>query len=102
LLLDNDAGGRLRHAFIGIGFRERTEAYDFQAALHDHMKYPSISSIFWIYKNFIIYLIILLLFIFFQTEIMFFLNCFEDTWTKRKLQKRWNNITSKAPQLITV
>ncbi|KAG8477183.1 hypothetical protein CXB51_030962 [Gossypium anomalum] len=33
------AGGRLRHAFIGIGFRERTEAYDFQAALHDHMKY---------------------------------------------------------------
>lgn len=42
LLLDNDADGRLRHAFIGIGFRERTEAYDFQAALHDHMKYPSI------------------------------------------------------------
>jgi hypothetical protein len=33
------AGGRLRHAFIGLGFRERTEAYDFQAALHDHMKY---------------------------------------------------------------
>ncbi|KAG5233274.1 adaptin ear-binding coat-associated protein [Salix suchowensis] len=31
--------GRLRHAFIGIGFRERAEAYDFQAALHDHMKY---------------------------------------------------------------
>lgn len=40
LLLENHAGGRLRHAFIGIGFRERTEAYDFQAALHDHMKYP--------------------------------------------------------------
>lgn len=34
----NYAGGRRRHAFIGIGFRERTEAYDFQAALHDHMK----------------------------------------------------------------
>ncbi|XP_039007984.1 uncharacterized protein At1g03900-like [Hibiscus syriacus] len=33
------AGGRHRHAFIGIGFRERTEAYDFQAALHDHMNY---------------------------------------------------------------
>ncbi|EPS61455.1 hypothetical protein M569_13341, partial [Genlisea aurea] len=32
-------GGRPRHAFIGIGFRERPEAYDFQAALHDHMKY---------------------------------------------------------------
>ncbi|KAJ8568007.1 hypothetical protein K7X08_020729 [Anisodus acutangulus] len=31
--------GRLRHAFIGIGFRERPEAYDFQAALHDHQKY---------------------------------------------------------------
>ncbi|KAJ0111256.1 hypothetical protein Patl1_02418 [Pistacia atlantica] len=34
-----DRSGRLRHAFIGIGFRERTQAYDFQAALHDHMKY---------------------------------------------------------------
>ncbi|KAK6919175.1 NECAP, PHear domain [Dillenia turbinata] len=32
-------GGRIRHAFIGIGFRERPAAYDFQAALHDHMKY---------------------------------------------------------------
>lgn len=41
------AGGRVRHAFIGIGFRERTEAYDFQAALHDHMKYFSIN-----YKQF--------------------------------------------------
>lgn len=46
LLLENHAGGRLRHAFIGIGFRERTEAYDFQASLHDHMKYPS-SNIFY-------------------------------------------------------
>ena len=34
------AGGRKRHAFIGIGFRERSQAYDFQAALHDHIKYP--------------------------------------------------------------
>lgn len=42
---ENHAGGRLRHAFIGIGFRERTEAYDFQAALHDHMKYCSCSYI---------------------------------------------------------
>ncbi|GJN18384.1 hypothetical protein PR202_gb05541 [Eleusine coracana subsp. coracana] len=33
------ADGRQRHAFIGLGFRERPEAYDFQAALHDHMKY---------------------------------------------------------------
>lgn len=33
------AGGRHRHAFIGLGFRERTQAYDFQAALHDHMQY---------------------------------------------------------------
>jgi hypothetical protein len=39
LVFWNHAGGRLRHAFIGIGFRERAEAYDFQAALHDHMKY---------------------------------------------------------------
>jgi hypothetical protein len=39
LRIEEDIGGRLRHAFIGIGFRERTEAYDFQAALHDHMKY---------------------------------------------------------------
>lgn len=36
--VDNFAGGRHRHAFIGLGFRERTQAYDFQAALHDHMK----------------------------------------------------------------
>ncbi|PSS14488.1 Adaptin ear-binding coat-associated protein 1 NECAP-1 protein [Actinidia chinensis var. chinensis] len=39
LLIEEIIGGRLRHAFIGIGFRERTDAYDFQAALHDHMKY---------------------------------------------------------------
>ncbi|GAV60146.1 DUF1681 domain-containing protein/Methyltransf_11 domain-containing protein [Cephalotus follicularis] len=39
LRIEENFGGRLRHAFIGIGFRERTEAYDFQAALHDHMKY---------------------------------------------------------------
>ncbi|GFP79148.1 adaptin ear-binding coat-associated protein 2 [Phtheirospermum japonicum] len=39
LRVEENIGGRLRHAFIGIGFRERTEAYDFQAALHDHMKY---------------------------------------------------------------
>ncbi|XP_039011528.1 uncharacterized protein At1g03900-like isoform X2 [Hibiscus syriacus] len=38
-LEDKNTGGRQRHAFIGIGFRERTEAYDFQAALHDHIKY---------------------------------------------------------------
>ncbi|KAL6570830.1 Adaptin ear-binding coat-associated protein 1 [Orobanche gracilis] len=37
--MQRSLGGRLRHAFIGIGFRERTEAYDFQASLHDHMKY---------------------------------------------------------------
>ncbi|KAJ8483539.1 hypothetical protein OPV22_016024 [Ensete ventricosum] len=39
LRVEENIGGRKRHAFIGIGFRERTEAYDFQAALHDHMKY---------------------------------------------------------------
>ncbi|BBG96791.1 Adaptin ear-binding coat-associated protein 1 NECAP-1 [Prunus dulcis] len=39
LRAEENIDGRLRHAFIGIGFRERTEAYDFQAALHDHMKY---------------------------------------------------------------
>ncbi|KAI6697266.1 hypothetical protein NL676_017385 [Syzygium grande] len=39
LRIEENIGGRTRHAFIGIGFRERTEAYDFQAALHDHMKY---------------------------------------------------------------
>ncbi|KAB5512688.1 hypothetical protein DKX38_029716 [Salix brachista] len=39
LRIEENIGGRLRHAFIGIGFRERTEAYDFQAALHDHMNY---------------------------------------------------------------
>ncbi|KAL5730244.1 hypothetical protein ACHQM5_003089 [Ranunculus cassubicifolius] len=39
LRVEENIDGRLRHAFIGIGFRERTQAYDFQAALHDHMKY---------------------------------------------------------------
>ncbi|XP_010504815.1 PREDICTED: NECAP-like protein CG9132 [Camelina sativa] len=39
LRVEEKIDGRVRHAFIGIGFRERTEAYDFQAALHDHMKY---------------------------------------------------------------
>ncbi|KAL8461126.1 hypothetical protein ACS0TY_032557 [Phlomoides rotata] len=39
LRVEENIGGRLRHAFIGIGFRERSEAYDFQAALHDHMMY---------------------------------------------------------------
>lgn len=48
------AGGRLRHAFIGIGFRERTQAYDFQAALHDHAKYYSISLWFiWDVQSFL-------------------------------------------------
>lgn len=39
LRVEENIGGRLRHAFIGIGFRERPQAYDFQAALHDHQKY---------------------------------------------------------------
>ncbi|XP_078168698.1 adaptin ear-binding coat-associated protein 1 NECAP-1 [Carex rostrata] len=39
LRIEENIGGRQRHAFIGIGFRERPQAYDFQAALHDHMKY---------------------------------------------------------------
>ncbi|KAF6136823.1 hypothetical protein GIB67_030108 [Kingdonia uniflora] len=39
LQVEENIGGRVRHAFIGIGFRDRTQAYDFQAALHDHMKY---------------------------------------------------------------
>lgn len=39
LRVEENIGGRLRHAFLGIGFRERPQAYDFQAALHDHMKY---------------------------------------------------------------
>lgn len=39
LRVEENIDGRIRHAFIGIGFRERTQAYDFQAALHDHMKY---------------------------------------------------------------
>ncbi|XP_072994999.1 uncharacterized protein At1g03900 [Typha latifolia] len=39
LRIEENIDGRQRHAFIGIGFRERPQAYDFQAALHDHMKY---------------------------------------------------------------
>lgn len=47
-------GGRLRHAFIGIGFRERPEAYDFQAALHDHMKYSFVVIVYRFNFSFII------------------------------------------------
>lgn len=36
---DNSGPQARRHAFIGIGFRERIPAYDFQAALYDHVKY---------------------------------------------------------------
>ncbi|KAH9309852.1 hypothetical protein KI387_037763, partial [Taxus chinensis] len=39
LCIEENFGERTRHAFIGIGFRERPEAYDFQAALYDHVKY---------------------------------------------------------------
>eukprot|EP00250_Pteridium_aquilinum_P005198 c15331_g1_i1 orf=496-1329(-) len=39
LRVEDTSGPQARHAFIGIGFRERTPAYDFQAALHDHVKY---------------------------------------------------------------
>ncbi len=40
LRVEDTSSKHERHAFLGIGFRERTEAYDFQAALHDHVKYP--------------------------------------------------------------
>jgi len=33
------AGGKVKHAFLGLGFRERPQAYDFQAAVFDHLKY---------------------------------------------------------------
>lgn len=39
LCVEENFGGHTRHAFIGLGFRERPEAYDFQAALYDHVKY---------------------------------------------------------------
>eukprot|EP00270_Netrium_digitus_P005242 TRINITY_DN16895_c0_g1_i1.p1 TRINITY_DN16895_c0_g1~~TRINITY_DN16895_c0_g1_i1.p1 ORF type:complete len:271 (-),score=42.14 TRINITY_DN16895_c0_g1_i1:242-1054(-) len=39
LRVEDASGGASRHAFIGIGFRERSQAYDFQAALYDHNKF---------------------------------------------------------------
>lgn len=39
LRVEDTSGPQARHAFIGIGFRERVPAYDFQAAIHDHLKY---------------------------------------------------------------
>ncbi|RMZ57072.1 hypothetical protein APUTEX25_002304, partial [Auxenochlorella protothecoides] len=35
-IVDRDSG---RHAFIGLGFREREKASDFNATLHEHMQY---------------------------------------------------------------
>ncbi|PRW58154.1 Adaptin ear-binding coat-associated 2 [Chlorella sorokiniana] len=35
-IVDRDSG---RHAFIGVGFRERSEASDFNAALHEFLQY---------------------------------------------------------------
>eukprot|EP00271_Cylindrocystis_brebissonii_P005748 TRINITY_DN17991_c0_g1_i4.p1 TRINITY_DN17991_c0_g1~~TRINITY_DN17991_c0_g1_i4.p1 ORF type:complete len:208 (-),score=48.68 TRINITY_DN17991_c0_g1_i4:1065-1688(-) len=39
LRIEDSGGPSSRHAFIGVGFRERPQAYDFQAALYDHIKY---------------------------------------------------------------
>jgi len=36
LRIENEHG---KHAFIGIGFAERTEAFDFSASLQDHQRY---------------------------------------------------------------
>ncbi|CAJ0752308.1 1860_t:CDS:2 [Entrophospora sp. SA101] len=41
LRVEDDDG---RHAFIGMGFRERTEAFDFQVALQDHIKHVKIEK----------------------------------------------------------
>ncbi|GBG72185.1 hypothetical protein CBR_g11118 [Chara braunii] len=39
LRVEDSSGPHVRHAFVGVGFRERTQAYDFNAALQDHLKY---------------------------------------------------------------
>eukprot|EP00899_Mesostigma_viride_P015952 jgi/Mesvir1/24358/Mv11032-RA.1 len=39
LRVEDSSTGKPRHAWIGIGFRDRPVAYEFQAALHDHIKY---------------------------------------------------------------
>ncbi|BFI25845.1 adaptin ear-binding coat-associated protein 1/2 [Marchantia polymorpha subsp. ruderalis] len=36
---DTSNSKQKRHAFIGLGLRERPQAYDFQAAIFDHVKY---------------------------------------------------------------
>lgn len=39
LRVEEELNGKTKHAFLGLGFRERPQAYDFQAAVFDHLKY---------------------------------------------------------------
>lgn len=39
LRVEDESSGKTKHAFLGLGFRERPQAYDFQAAVYDHLNY---------------------------------------------------------------